>query len=347
MADTPHLALTLLDASQAQKHVTVNEALSDLDAIVQLSVLSRVGTAPPGSPTEGDRHIVASVATGLWTGHEGEVAQWRDAAWQFFVPVDGWRAWVEDDAEEVIWSAAAWARAGTTIGGNLAFHQGNLVPSAYVTYGGTANAITITTGLALASIPTGLEIRFRATNANTGATTINTDALGVKTAKTPTGAALPAGWIRTDRDSAARYNGTDWIVLAPAQAETGTWTPTFGDGTNLATLSTATGHYQRVGDFVTVTARIVVTSLGACSGAMRISALPFVVFNSSAASTSGEVGFSSGLALPDAQAPKLFPLQNTSYATLVYFLTTGTSALTHAHFSATSDYRISLTYKVA
>ena len=72
-----------------------------------------------------------------------------------------------------------------------------------------------------------------------------------------------------------------------------------------------------------------------------------MVFNSSGASTSGEVGFSSGLALPDAQAPKLFPLQNTSYLTLLYFLTTGTAALTHAHFGATPDFRISITYKVA
>ncbi|WP_444430004.1 DUF2793 domain-containing protein [Rhodobacter capsulatus] len=75
MADqTPLLGLPLILPSQAQKHVTHNEALSLLDAIVQLAVLDRVRTAPPASPQTGDRHIVAPRAkrrpgpgrTGRW-----------------------------------------------------------------------------------------------------------------------------------------------------------------------------------------------------------------------------------------------------------------------------------------
>ena len=38
---TPNLGLPQLAADQAQKHVTVNEALYDLDALVQLAVLDR------------------------------------------------------------------------------------------------------------------------------------------------------------------------------------------------------------------------------------------------------------------------------------------------------------------
>jgi hypothetical protein len=79
------------------------------------------------------------------------------------------------------------------------------------TYGGTANAITLTTGFALASLPTGLELRFRATATNTGGTTINVDGLGVATALTATGVALPANYIRTNVDTVARYNGTQWV----------------------------------------------------------------------------------------------------------------------------------------
>jgi len=52
---TPNLALPELIAAQAQKHVTVNEALRALDALVQLAVLDRDLTAPPGSPAEGQR----------------------------------------------------------------------------------------------------------------------------------------------------------------------------------------------------------------------------------------------------------------------------------------------------
>ena len=41
MADTTNLTLPLLAASQAQKHVTVNEALTRLDGMVQLTLRSR------------------------------------------------------------------------------------------------------------------------------------------------------------------------------------------------------------------------------------------------------------------------------------------------------------------
>ena len=51
MSSTPHLALPLLAAAQAQKHVTHNEALASLDALVQLAVKERNRTAPPISPT--------------------------------------------------------------------------------------------------------------------------------------------------------------------------------------------------------------------------------------------------------------------------------------------------------
>ena len=66
MTDTPLMSLPLLAPAQAQKHVTVNEALRLLDGMVQLSVLDDTRTAPPASPADGDRHLVASGATGLW-----------------------------------------------------------------------------------------------------------------------------------------------------------------------------------------------------------------------------------------------------------------------------------------
>jgi hypothetical protein len=58
MSETIHLALPYIAASQAQKHVTHNEALRMLDALVMLSVKDRDLSAPPGSPEEGDRYLV-------------------------------------------------------------------------------------------------------------------------------------------------------------------------------------------------------------------------------------------------------------------------------------------------
>jgi len=55
MTDTPHLGLPTLAAAQAQKHVTHNEALHRLDALVMLAVADRDLAAPPAAPAEGDR----------------------------------------------------------------------------------------------------------------------------------------------------------------------------------------------------------------------------------------------------------------------------------------------------
>lgn len=109
---TTHLLLPYLLAAQAQKHVTHNEALRLLDGLVQLSVLDRDLTAPPASPTEGDRFIVASGATGDWAGWDLNVALFTDGTWLRLPPRAGWRAWVEDEGVLLVFDGADWV--GTT-----------------------------------------------------------------------------------------------------------------------------------------------------------------------------------------------------------------------------------------
>ena len=55
MADTASLALPLLAAAQAQKHITHNEALILLDAVAQIAVRAVGQNAPPANPVAGDR----------------------------------------------------------------------------------------------------------------------------------------------------------------------------------------------------------------------------------------------------------------------------------------------------
>ena len=64
MADSTNLQLPYLEASQAQKHVTHNEALRLLDAIVRTRVTQQGLTAPPGSPADASVYIPGSGATG-------------------------------------------------------------------------------------------------------------------------------------------------------------------------------------------------------------------------------------------------------------------------------------------
>src|SRR4029079_11407673 len=108
---TPNLALPELIASRAQKHVTVNEALRALDAIVQLAVLDRDLSVPPASPNEGERWLVASGASGSWAGHGQHVAAWQDGDWEFYVPQVGWIVYVTDEGALLAWTGSAWVDA--------------------------------------------------------------------------------------------------------------------------------------------------------------------------------------------------------------------------------------------
>lgn len=109
MDSTENLDLPYLMPSQAQKHVTHNDALRALDALVQLAVASRSVAAPPSSPQPGERYIVASGASGAWAGRTGSVAAWQDGAWMFYAPQSGWLAYVGDDNTLVRFDGAEWA----------------------------------------------------------------------------------------------------------------------------------------------------------------------------------------------------------------------------------------------
>ena len=117
MDETPNLGLPYIMAAQSQKHVTHNEAIRALDAVVQLSVLDRDLSAPPASPAEGARYIVAASPTGAWSGHAGKIAAYQDGAWMFYAPLEGWIAWVADEDAAVVWSGSAWGGLTTGAGG--------------------------------------------------------------------------------------------------------------------------------------------------------------------------------------------------------------------------------------
>lgn len=109
---TPNLAMPYLAPAQAQKHVTHNEALRMLDAIIQIGVKDRDLAAPPTAPGEGDRYLVAASPTGAWAGKAGQIAAWQDGAWAFYPPKDGWLVWVADEDKLIVSDGAAWAPVG-------------------------------------------------------------------------------------------------------------------------------------------------------------------------------------------------------------------------------------------
>lgn len=109
MDETPNLRLPYLAAAQAQKHVTHNEAIRALDAVIQIAVISKDTASPPASPADGDRYIVAPPPSGDWSGHDGNIAAFQDGAWMFYEPRKGWLAWVEDESRFHVHDGAAWS----------------------------------------------------------------------------------------------------------------------------------------------------------------------------------------------------------------------------------------------
>lgn len=114
---TANLSLPEITASQAQKHVTHNEALRALDVLIQLAVLDRDLASPPGSPAEGQRWLVAASATGAWSGHSHQIAAWQDGAWDFYSPQIGWLAYVIDEGALIAWDGSGWVPALDMVGG--------------------------------------------------------------------------------------------------------------------------------------------------------------------------------------------------------------------------------------
>jgi len=119
MDETANLKLPYILAAQSQKHVTHNEALRALDAIVQLAVADKDLSTPPGSPAEGARYIVGASPTGAWSGHATHVAAWQDGAWAFYAPAAGWLAWVADESQSYLFAGGGWTPAPGGSGGSL------------------------------------------------------------------------------------------------------------------------------------------------------------------------------------------------------------------------------------
>lgn len=107
---TPRLSLPYLAAAQAQKHVTVNEALSLLDGLVQTAAESRTVDAQPASPDDGALYIMTAAASGAdWAGQpEGAVMRFEAGAWAPMVVNEGCVAWIKDEATAVAWDGAEW-----------------------------------------------------------------------------------------------------------------------------------------------------------------------------------------------------------------------------------------------
>jgi len=115
MARTANLQLPLIQPSQAQKHVTVNEALGLLDGLAQLTLASMTVTAPPAAPAEGSAYAIPAGSVGGWAAEVGKVAIASNGGWIYVVPRPGWRGWVVDTGRPAIHDGTQWIEHGVAV----------------------------------------------------------------------------------------------------------------------------------------------------------------------------------------------------------------------------------------
>lgn len=104
----------------------------------QASVKNRITTAPPGSPTSGDRYIISSGATGIWADKANQIAEYTSGIWNYYPPDIGWTAYVDEEQKIYSWNGTAWVRTG---GALQTITAGNGLSG-----GGQADSVTLNVG---------------------------------------------------------------------------------------------------------------------------------------------------------------------------------------------------------
>lgn len=110
MSDSPNLGLPFIEAAQAQKHVTHNEALVYLDALVQASAADMAAEFPPPDPPNGTRVVVGAAPGGAFSGQAGKIAYFDEGAWRFIGPRDGWFVWSLPDECMFVFATGVWTK---------------------------------------------------------------------------------------------------------------------------------------------------------------------------------------------------------------------------------------------
>ena len=113
---TSRLSLPLVQAAQAQKHVTVNESLARLDGLVNLVLASLYRSTPPAAVVDGTCYAVPPGATDAWAGQEGRIAIGSNGGWVFADAHAGMKAFVSDIGVDAIFDCDIWVEGALTLG---------------------------------------------------------------------------------------------------------------------------------------------------------------------------------------------------------------------------------------
>ncbi|MEQ8656639.1 MAG: DUF2793 domain-containing protein [Hyphomicrobiales bacterium] len=143
MDTSARFSLPLIIASQAQKHLTHNEALAQLETLVQPVVQDIAALAPPSEPSEADCLVIGTGAGDVFAGKDNAIAAWIAEAWHFHVPEAGWMVVRASDGVAFVFDGTAW---GPLV--DLAV-QDNLVQVGINAAASTTNRLTVASDASL------------------------------------------------------------------------------------------------------------------------------------------------------------------------------------------------------
>ncbi len=111
---TPRLGATELVLSQAVPETTVNAMVRHIEQGASYFIVKDKDLAtPPGSPADGDCYIVAASPTGAWAGWATRLAYYS-SGWKSIVPIEGTRAYAQDENIPYEYNGTAWGAPSTT-----------------------------------------------------------------------------------------------------------------------------------------------------------------------------------------------------------------------------------------
>ena len=127
--------------------------------------------------------------------------------------------------------------------------------------------------------------------------------------------------------------------------QTGTWTPTLKLGGSAVSHSSQSAVFTKVGDTVTYSGVVILSSLDALTGTVTIDGLPYAAKNTSAGQSAVTVGYAANMASLTS-APTGFVGNNESKIYFYHFGSTGAVDLSNTNLTATSQIRFSGTYQI-
>ena len=106
---TPRLSLPFLQAGQALKNITHNEALQRLDTGLYLSCSNMAADNLPADPVEGHAYVISQTPDGSLMDRIGHIGVYVSSRWAWFIPKSGWVLWDETGATLRVFDGSDWA----------------------------------------------------------------------------------------------------------------------------------------------------------------------------------------------------------------------------------------------